>query len=665
MARRLERRFGLARLVKLLQAMAVMLVAGGVSLVVAALPASAAVGSLTLSPSTGVSDGTVLTVTGSGFTHGSLGNLLECNSDPGQPTVALPAPISTTISVGCSPPSFSKIVSTSSTGTISTTWTVLGPTVGPPCGPAPDIVTCPTTDSAGNPPAMDAAKYPCPPTAAQQAAGDVCQLNYGDAANDSATATIGFPTTTTTTSSGSTTTTGGTTTTGATTTTTTGTTSLTGPYEIYCPGTPIGSIAINNVTTQASLTPSSPTSGQTFNVTGYQTSVTLPASLASAAAALSPTLTGSATTKLDALGATPSTLPVGPLTFSLTFPSPIPSSGVVLQVPTPAASEGPFTSSGGGVTIEEDSGISLTLMVAGSPLNLTCTAYPNDTITPSGVTTSTPSVPSTSPVIAVSGGTTTTTTSSPTTTTTSATTTTTGATTTTSGVTTTTSTGGVTSTSEANECSSQTGSGDDHCQPPGCPASNQGQGDDHDHGDDNGGQAAGHDNGDDNGGQAAGHDNGDDNGGQNSDHNNGDDNQNKSNGNGESSRGQSHDQNQGHENGWSPGHSNDGGGSDASNAGQGHLTDVSFVRPQVAGSSNSWGLALGAALVVLGMLMLTLVDFPRRVVARLSMLGGLSRRPQAANEATPEPVRSQVQAEQVQGLWHLENPALWLRPPQE
>ena len=51
-------------------------------------------------------------------------------------------------------------------------------------------MSCPATDSAGKSPSADAANYPCPPTAAQQAAGDTCTLTYGDQANNSASAAI-------------------------------------------------------------------------------------------------------------------------------------------------------------------------------------------------------------------------------------------------------------------------------------------------------------------------------------------------------------------------------------------------------------------------------------------------------------------------------------------
>ncbi|HLI72528.1 MAG TPA: hypothetical protein VKU86_01520 [Acidimicrobiales bacterium] len=491
---------GRLRLVKVLQIAASLFLFTGAALLVEALPAAAAgvVGTMTLSPTTGVADGTVLTVTGSGFTHSSIGNILECNSDPNQPTVALPAPISTSVSVSCSPPSFSKLVSTSATGTISASWTVLGPTVGPPCGNPPDIAKCPATDSSGGNPATDAANYPCPPTAAQQAAGDVCQLNYGDSAGDSATANIGFPTsTTTTTAAGTTTTTGATTTTtGATTTTTSATTTTTSPsgpqtsapYEIYCPGTPVGTIALNDVTSQGSISPASPSSGQQFNLTSYQVTVTIPQTLASAAAGISPTLSGTATGTIDATGATPATLPTGTLNFNVTIPNPVPANGVQLIVPATPVTLGPFTASSSSISIAQDSSISLSLVVAGAPLNLTCTAYPNDMINPGGITSATPTASPITPVIATAGGSTTTTTtttpssttttstpSSTTTTATPASTTTTPATgsTTTTPTGSTTTTGGSTTTTAASHATTTTappssgsgGSGGNTAQP--------------------------------------------------------------------------------------------------------------------------------------------------------------------------------------------------------
>jgi len=193
---------------------------------------------------------------------------------------------------------------------------------------------------------------------------------------------------------------------------------VTGAYELYCPGTPVGTVVLNDAVTSATLSPPAPTSGQSFSLTGYQTVVNIPASLAGAAAALQPNLTGSATAQIDATGATPAKTPEGPLNFNVAIPSPVPTDGVTLMLPTPASTVSGFTATSNAITIQEDASASLTLMVSGAPLALTCTAYPNDTITPSGITTSTPSAQPIAPVIAVAGG------GSPTTTPTAATTTT-------------------------------------------------------------------------------------------------------------------------------------------------------------------------------------------------------------------------------------------------
>jgi len=159
--------------------------------VAAATPAYAS-GSITISPSSGLTNGTTVTVTGSGFTANSIGNILECNSDANQPTVHLGGVVNSDIPVSCIAPSLQKLVTVSGAGAVSGTFSVIQGTVGPPCGPTPAAVTCPATDNANNSPAADAAKYPCPPTAAQVTAGDVCQLTYGDEANDSAVATLNF-----------------------------------------------------------------------------------------------------------------------------------------------------------------------------------------------------------------------------------------------------------------------------------------------------------------------------------------------------------------------------------------------------------------------------------------------------------------------------------------
>jgi len=251
---------------------------------------------------------------------------------------------------------------------------------------------------------------------------------------------------------------GGSTTTTSTTTpptssTTTPPTSITGPYELYCPSTPVGNIALNDAVTSATLSPAAPTAGQSFSITGYQTVVNLPQSLAAAAAAVSPgqPLAGSATAQIDASGATPATTPEGPLAFSVPVPSPIPAAGVSLSLPSTPATIAGFTATSGPITIEEDASASLSLTVAGNALALTCMAYPNDDVPESGITTTAPTGGPIAPVIAAASSvsTTTTTTTTSTTTTTPSTTTTIPSTTTTGGAATTTTTVAPTTTTSA------------------------------------------------------------------------------------------------------------------------------------------------------------------------------------------------------------------------
>jgi hypothetical protein len=461
---------------KILMVAASVLVVAGSVLLGTTISAFAAA-TMTATPSTGLTNGQAVMLAGSGFAKSSIGNVLECNTDPNQPNVALGSPINSSISVSCTAPSLGKLVVTSATGTMSTTFNVVEGKVGPPCGPSPAAATCPKTDTAGTSPTADAALYPCPPTPTQQAAGDTCTLTYGDQANDSASVTILFGTetppttggstttttgatttttaatttttgaTTTTTQGGTTTTTGATTTTTGATTTTTGATTtttgattttseppttttssstpesttttavppsttttaggpptaLTGPYELYCPGTPVGNVALNDAETVATLNPVAPTAGQSFSLTGYQTTVNLPASLAAAAAAVSSSLAGSATAQIDATGATPPTTPVGPFTFNTPFPSPIPDAGVTLQLPSTPETVPGFTATSGQITIQQDSAASLSLSVAGNNLTLTCTAYPNNSVA-SGIVTTAPTASPLAPVIAIAGG---------------------------------------------------------------------------------------------------------------------------------------------------------------------------------------------------------------------------------------------------------------------
>ena len=150
--------------------------------------------SMTLTPGTCLNGGTVVKVTGSGFDPGASGTILQCNSDAGQPTVALPAPVSQDVPVSCTGINLANLITVGNDGSISGSATIIYGTPGPPCGkPAYALTpTCPTTDSGGGDPTADAAKYPCPPTAAQIAAGDTCTLSFGDSAGKSQSVSISY-----------------------------------------------------------------------------------------------------------------------------------------------------------------------------------------------------------------------------------------------------------------------------------------------------------------------------------------------------------------------------------------------------------------------------------------------------------------------------------------
>jgi len=135
---------------------------------------------LTVSPATGLINGSVVTVSGSGYADNSTGAILECNNDPAQPTIVVEG---SAAPVSCTNP-LKKIETTSASGALGpVSYTVAAGTVGPPTT---------GTDSSGGDAATDAAAYPCPPTAAQITAGYSCTIAFGDLANDEGTANISF-----------------------------------------------------------------------------------------------------------------------------------------------------------------------------------------------------------------------------------------------------------------------------------------------------------------------------------------------------------------------------------------------------------------------------------------------------------------------------------------
>ena len=148
---------------------------------------------LTADPATCLNGGSSVAVTGSGYDPHSLGIVLQCNSDPGQPTELLGGLVNQKVPVSCTGIALANAITTSATGGFSSTWDVIAGQTGPPCGKPGDLVNpCSGPDSAGNDPNADAALYPCPPTTAQLAAGDTCTIAFGDEQGKTASVPIAF-----------------------------------------------------------------------------------------------------------------------------------------------------------------------------------------------------------------------------------------------------------------------------------------------------------------------------------------------------------------------------------------------------------------------------------------------------------------------------------------
>ena len=136
---------------------------------------------LTVTPNTGLASGTVVSVSGTGFSASGVGAIVECNDAPGQPTILVAG--TEQVDVGCSNP-LTAVHGTNASGDLpATNFTILSPVAGPPAS---------GTDSNGNPASTDAALYPCPPTQAQINQGDTCTLGYGTSGGASASSNITF-----------------------------------------------------------------------------------------------------------------------------------------------------------------------------------------------------------------------------------------------------------------------------------------------------------------------------------------------------------------------------------------------------------------------------------------------------------------------------------------
>jgi hypothetical protein len=106
---------------------------------------AAAAAALTATPNTNLTNGQVVSVSGSGFSANGIGAIVECNSDPNQPTISVAG---NPVPVGCSNP-LNAIHGTNASGDLpATNFTVVSPTPGPPAT---------GTDSSGGDAATDAA----------------------------------------------------------------------------------------------------------------------------------------------------------------------------------------------------------------------------------------------------------------------------------------------------------------------------------------------------------------------------------------------------------------------------------------------------------------------------------------------------------------------------
>jgi hypothetical protein len=174
----------------------------------------------------------------------------------------------------------------------------------------------------------------------------------------------------------------------------------TAAYELYCPGSPIGNLVINNVITTGTMSPSAPARGHAFSITGYQTVFSIPAEIAEAAQALGNTvMAGTYSSYVHVTGAKPATIQSAVSSFSVPIPNTVPNSGLQIAVPVSAASVGRFTARGHTITAFVKSPTRLTLSISGSTLRLRCRSYRNNALQ-SGISRRAPNSYRTTPVIA-------------------------------------------------------------------------------------------------------------------------------------------------------------------------------------------------------------------------------------------------------------------------
>ncbi|MGD0394872.1 MAG: hypothetical protein ABSC41_19790 [Acidimicrobiales bacterium] len=121
------------------------------------------VAAMSVAPQAELGGGQAVVVTATGLPSGGVGEIRECNSALPQPAIWV-AGVRTPVS--CTDPRARRWVFTAQ-GTLNATFTTVTGTVGPPRF---------GVDSWGHLAAVNATRYPCPPTAAQVAAGAHCYL---------------------------------------------------------------------------------------------------------------------------------------------------------------------------------------------------------------------------------------------------------------------------------------------------------------------------------------------------------------------------------------------------------------------------------------------------------------------------------------------------------
>lgn len=171
----------------------------------------------------------------------------------------------------------------------------------------------------------------------------------------------------------------------------------TAAYELFCPGSPLGTMVLNQTVTTGRLSPRSPVVGGSVSLRNGRTTFYLPTSIVAAMRALGvQSVTGTLGEALDIQGSSPATSNVSG-TFNVAFPARLPTRGLRVRVPL-GSMVIPVVSRP--VTVAVDQSSTLTLMILGSPVAMSCANYPNNSL-PAGLAGGSPGTGPISPVVAM------------------------------------------------------------------------------------------------------------------------------------------------------------------------------------------------------------------------------------------------------------------------